>query len=41
MKFSATMALDEPIWVVAILVVVKTVVDLNMHVREHRGAGGR
>lgn len=36
----ATMALDEPIWVVAILVLVKMAVDLKMHLREHRGHSG-
>jgi hypothetical protein len=32
----ATMALGEPVWVVVILVLVKMVVDLKMHVKEHR-----
>jgi len=34
----ATMALGEPLWVVVILVAVKTVVDLKMHLTEHRKA---
>jgi hypothetical protein len=34
----ATMALGEPLWVVVILVTVKTVVDLKMHLSEHRKA---
>jgi hypothetical protein len=43
----ATMALGEPVWVVVILVLVKMVVDLKMHLKEHRtesvqpgGSGG-
>ena len=43
----ATMALGEPVWVVVILVLVKTIVDLKMHLKEHRtdsvqpgGSGG-
>ena len=34
----ATMALGEPLWVVVILVAVKTAVDLKMHLTEHRKA---
>ena len=34
----ATMALGEPVWVLVILVVVKTAVDLKMHLTEHRKA---
>jgi hypothetical protein len=34
-----TMMLDEPIWVIVILVVAKIAVDLKMHVTEHRKAG--
>lgn len=34
----ATMALGEPLWVLVILVAVKTAVDLKMHLAEHRKA---
>ena len=34
----ATMALGQPVWVIGILVLVKTFVDLKMHLREHRKA---
>lgn len=34
----ATLMLGEPIWVIVILVVAKTAVDLKMHVNEHRKA---
>lgn len=33
-----TTALGEPIWVIVILVAVKTIVDLKMHLTEHRQA---
>jgi hypothetical protein len=36
----ATMALGGPLWVVVVLVVVKTGVDLRMHLTEHLDAGG-
>ncbi len=34
----ATMALGEPLWVLVILVAVKTAVDLKMHLTEHKKA---
>jgi hypothetical protein len=35
-----TMALGEPVWVVVILVLIKTGVDLKMHLKEHVRADG-
>jgi Family of unknown function (DUF6498) len=36
----ATMALGEPIWLIAIMVVVKIAVDLRMHFSEHLKLAG-
>jgi hypothetical protein len=36
----ATLMLSEPIWALVILVIIKVVVDMRAHWKEHHGASG-